>query len=89
LPNWASVKGARVNGATMAIGGKELRKGGVEVIRNKGGDDILFIIRDNKEVAGACCGKIVPPARTRENARLGTSRTGSALFSLSVPSFGF
>jgi len=61
----------------------------VEVIRNEGSNDILFTIRDNKEMMGANSVKVVLPSRTREDARLGTSGTGSMLFSISVHRFGF
>ena len=60
----------------------------MEVIRNEGGNDVLFTIRDNKEMVGANSVKVVLLSGTREDARLGTSGTGSMLFSISIHHFG-
>jgi len=48
-----SMKGARVDGTAMAIGGQKFREGSVKIIGDKGGDHIFFTIRNDKEVAGA------------------------------------
>ena len=87
LPNWMSMKWARVDCTATTIRGEELGEGGVKIIRDEGGDDILFTIRNDKKVAGACGCKIIPPAGTREDARLGTIGTWSLSLSISIYSF--
>jgi len=89
LPNWASVKGARMDGASATISGKEFGKGGMEVVRNERGDDVLFTIWDDEEVAGTHGVEVVLPPGTGKDTRLGTSGTRSAFFSISVHCFGF
>jgi len=89
LPNWASMKGARVNGTSATIGGKEFGEGSVEVIGDEGGNDILLTIWNDEKVTCACGIEVVLPPGTREDARLGTSGTGSVLFSISVHSLSF
>jgi len=78
-----------VDCAAMTIGGKEFRKGGVEVVRNKGGDDIFVAIRNDKKMTSANSVKIVLPSQTRVYAWLRASGTGSAFLSISVHRFGF
>ena len=60
----------------------------MEVVGNEWSNDVFFAIWDDKEVMGASGVEVVLPPRTREDARLGTGRTGSALFSISVHGFG-
>jgi len=88
LSDRMSMKGARVDGPTTSIGGKEFGKGGVEVVRNKGGDDVLVAIRNDKEVAGANGIEIVLPSRTRVYAWLRASGTGSVSFCVSIHCLG-
>jgi len=89
LPYWASVERARVDCTAMTIGGKKLREGGMEVVGNEGGNNVLFAVGDNKKVVGANGIEVVLPSGTRQDAGLGTSRTGSVLFSLYVHGLGF
>ena len=84
LSDRMSMKGARVDGTTASIGGKEFRKGGVEVIRNKGGNDVLVAIWNDKKVASANGIKIFFPSQTGMYAWLRTSGTGSASFCVSI-----
>jgi len=89
LPNRVSVKGARVNCTAMTISGKKFREGGMKVVGNKGGDDVLFAIRNDKEMASTSCVEVVLPSRTWVNSWLRTIRTGSASFCISVHSLSF
>ena len=84
LSDRMSVEGARVDGTTASISGKEFRKGGVEVVRNIGGDDILVAIRNDKKVASANGIEIVLPSQTRVYAWLRASGTGSVSFCISI-----
>ena len=79
-----SVEGTRMDGTTMSIGGKEFRKGGVEVVRNERGDDILVAIRNDKKVASASGVEVVFPSRTGMYAWLRTSGTWSVSFCVSI-----
>ena len=88
LPNWASVKGARVNGTATTVSGKEFREGGVKVIRDEGGDDIFVAIWNDKEVTCTNGIKVVLPSRAREYTWLRASRTWSTSFCISVHRFG-
>ena len=65
LSDGTGVKGARVDSATASIGGKEFRKGGVEVVGDKGGDDVLVAIRNDKKVTRTNSVEVVLPARAR------------------------
>ena len=89
LPNWVCMKGTRVDCAATTISSEEFRESGMEVIGDEGGDNVLFTIRNNKEMTGANGVEVVLPSGTGENARLGTSGTRSALFSISIHGFGF
>jgi len=89
LSNSASMQGARVDSTALSIGGKELRESCAEVIRNKGGNDVFFAIRDDKKVMHTSSIEVVLPSRTWVNSWLGTSGTRGAFFSVSVPRFGF
>ena len=89
MPNWASVKRTRVDCAAMTVSSKEFRKGGMEVVRNKRGNDILFTIGDNEEMMGPNSVEVIFPPGARENARLGTVGARSASFCISVHGFGF
>ena len=86
LPNWASMKGARMDCTSTTICSKEFWKGGVEVIRDEGGDNILFTIGNDKKVVGACLSKVILPSGTWEDAWLRTIRTRGLSFSISVSS---
>jgi len=59
------VKGVRVDSTTMSIHGEELGKGCIEVIGNKGGNDVLIAIRNDKEVTHTNGVKVILPARAR------------------------
>ena len=59
------VKGARVDGTTTSIRGEELGKGCIEVVGNKGGNDVLIAIRNDKEVTRTNSVKVILPARAR------------------------
>jgi len=84
-----SMKRVRVDDTATTVGGKEFREGGMEIIRDEGGDDILFSIGDNKEMASAGGIEVVLPSRTWEDAWLRTTRTGSMSFSVSIHSLRF
>ena len=89
LSDWASMKRTGVDCATAAISGKEFRKGGVKVIGDKGGNDVFFAIRDDKEVAGTHSIEVVLPSGTWVNFWLGTIGTWSLSFYVSVHGPGF
>ena len=84
LSHWASVKRARVDCATTAISSKEFRKGGMEIIRDEGGDDILFAIRDDKEMASSDGIKVVLPSGSWVDSWLRAVGTGSPSFYVSI-----
>jgi len=88
LSDRTSVKGARVDGTTTSISGKEFRKGGVNVVRNKGGDDILVTVRNDEKVARANGIEVVLPSRTWEHTWLRASGTGSVSFCVSIHCLG-
>jgi len=58
------MKRTGVDHATAAISSEELGKGGMEVIGDEGGDDVLFAIRDDEEMVGPDGVKVVLPSRT-------------------------
>ena len=89
LSYWVSMKRVGVNYATTAISGKEFGEGSLEIIGDKGGDDVFFAIRDDKEMAGTNSVEVVLPSRTQVNAWLRTIGTGSPSFYVSVHCFGF
>ena len=89
LPNWAHMKGARVDCAAATISSEEFRESGMEVIGDERGDNVLFAVWDNKKVAGACGRKVVSLARAREDTRLGTVGARSVSFCVSVYGLGF
>ena len=89
LSDWASVKRTRMDCAATTISGKEFGKSGVEIIRDEGGNDIFFAIRDDKEMAGTNGVKIVLPSWTWVNAWLGTVGTGSLFLYLNVHCLSF
>ena len=74
---------------TMAISSKEFGKGGVEIIRDEGGNDVLFAIRDDKEMAGPDGVKVVLPSRTWVYSWLGAARAWGLFFYISVHRFSF
>ena len=61
----------------------------MEIIGNKRGNDILFTIRDDKEVAGACAVEIVLPSRTWEDTWLRAGGTGGLSFGIGIYRVGF
>ena len=75
--------------ATMAISSEEFRKGGMEIVRDEGGDDVLFAIRDDKEMAGPDSVEVVLPSRTWVYSWLGTVRAWGSPFYVSVHHFSF
>jgi len=87
LPNGAGMKRTRVDCAAAAVSSEEFRKGGMEIIRDKGGDDILFAIRDDKEVTGPDGVEVVLPSRTWIHSGLGTVRAWGPSFYISVHCF--
>ena len=89
VSNRASMKRARVDGAATTISGKKFGEGSMEVVGNKGGDNVLFAIGDDKEVMGTNCIEVILPSGARMDARLGTIGTRSALFEISIHDLGF
>ena len=87
LSDRTGVKGARVDGATVSVGGEEFRKSGVEVVRNKGGDDVLVAIRNDKKVMRTNSVEVVLPARARKHTWLRACGTGSTSLCVSVHRF--
>ena len=75
--------------AAATVCGKELGESGMEIIRNKGGNDVLLAIGNDKEVAGACGCEVILPAGAGENTRLGTIGTRSLSLCVSICGFGF
>ena len=82
------MKGARVDGATASIGGKELGKGHVKVIGNEGGNDVLITIRNDKKVTCTNGVEIVLPSQARKYTWLGAGRTGSTSLCISIHCLG-
>ena len=89
LPNGVSIERMGMDSTATTISGKKFGEGGVEVIGNEGGDNVLFTVGDNKKVVGTHSVKVVLPSRTRENTRLGTVRTWSMPLNISFHGFGF
>ena len=48
-----SIKGARVDSTTTSVSGEKFVIGGMEIVGDEGGDDILFSIRNDKKMVGA------------------------------------
>jgi len=78
------MKRTRVDCATVAISSKEFGKGGVEIVGDEGGDDILFAIRDDKEMAGSDSVKVVLPSRPWVDSWLRAVGTRSPSFYVSI-----
>jgi len=78
-----------VDCATAAISSKKFRKGGVEIVGDEGGDDVLFAIRDDKEMAGSNGIKVVLPSRPWVDSWLRAVGTRSPSFYVSVHRFCF
>ena len=89
VPNWASIKGVRMDHTATTVRSKEFREGGMEIIGDEWGNDVLFSIGNDKEVAGTDGVEVVLPSGTRENTWLRTSGTWSSLLGISVHSLGF
>ena len=71
---------ARVNGAAQSSCCQEFRKGGIEVVRNEGGNDILFSVGDDEKVSSAGGVPVVAPSWTRKPTGLGSVRSWSGVF---------
>jgi len=82
------MKGARVDGTTMSVSGKELGKGGVEVVGNEGGDDVLVAVGNDKKVARTKGVEVVLPSRARKYTWLRAGGTGSMSLCISVHCLG-
>jgi len=89
LSDGMGVKGARVDGTTASISGKELGEGCMEVVGDEGGNDVLIAIRNNEEVTRTNGVEVVLPARTRKHTWLGTCGTRGMFLCVSVHRFGF
>jgi len=87
LSNGTGMKGARVDGTTTSICGEELGKGCMEVIGNKGGNDVLITIRNDKKVMRTNGVEVVLPARARKHTWLRACGTGSMSLCVSVHRF--
>jgi len=88
------MKRTGVDRATTAISSKELGKGGVEIVRNEGSYNVLFAIRDDKEMAGPDSIEVVFPSGPWVNSWLRAIGTWSSSFyvsahRLSLQRFGF
>jgi len=81
------MKRTGVDRATMAVSSKEFGKGGMEIIRDKGGDDVLFAIRDDKEMAGPNGVEVVLPSWTWVYSWLGTVQAWGSPFCVSIYRF--
>ena len=88
LSDGMGVKGARVNGATASVGGKEFRESSVEVIGDKGGDDVFVAIRNDKKVTRTDGIEVVLPSRARKYTWLRTCGTRSMSLYVSIHCFG-
>jgi len=88
LSNGTGMKGARMNGATVSIGSEKFRESHVEVIGNERGDNVLFTVRDNKEMMRTNGVKIVFPTRARVYAWLRAHGTWSTSLCVSIHRFG-
>jgi len=84
LSNWASMKRMRVDCATMAISSEKFRKGSMEIVRDEGGDDVLFAIRDDKEMAGPDSVEVVLPSGPWVDSWLRAVGTRSPSFYVSI-----
>jgi len=87
LSNGMGMQGTRVDGATTSISGKEFRKGCVEIVGDKGGNDVLVAVRDNKKVMHTNSVEVVLPARARKYTQLRACGTGSMSLYVSVHCF--
>jgi len=88
LSNWASVKGTGMDCTTMAVSSQEFRKGGVKIVRDEGGNDVLFTIGDDEEMAGLDSIKVVLLARTGVYSWLRAGGTGGTSLCVSIHGFG-
>ena len=87
LSNGTGVKGARVDSAATSISGEELGEGCVEVVKDKGGNDVLIAVGDDKKVTRTNGIKVVLPTRAREYTWLRACRARSMSLCVSVPCF--
>jgi len=89
LSNWTSMKRTGVDCTTTAVSSEEFGESSVEIIRNEGGDNVLFTIRDNKKMAGTNSIEIVLPSRTWVNSWLRAVRAWSLSLCISFHRFSF
>ena len=68
-----------MNGATQSLGCQQFGKGGIEVVRNEGGDDVLFSVGNNKEVPGTHGVPVVVPSWARKPTGLRSVRSWSGV----------
>jgi len=87
LSDGMGMKGVRVDGAATSIGGKEFGEGSVKVVGDKGGDDVLVAIWNDKKVMRTDGVEVVLPSRAREHAWLRTCGTGGTPLCISVHRF--
>jgi len=73
-----------MDGTAVAISGQKFWEGGVKVILDEGGNNIVIAIRDDKIVMGAHYIEVVLPPRTRVDTRLRTSWGRSLILLVSL-----
>jgi len=84
LSDWVSMKRTRMDRTAAAISSEEFRKGGVEIVGDEGGDDVLFAIRDDEEMASPDGVEVVLPSGPRVDSWLRAVGTWSLSFYVSV-----
>jgi len=89
LSDGTGMERTRVDCTAMSIRGEELREGCVSVVGNKGGDDILIAVRNDKEVTHTDGVEVVLPAGARKYTRLRACGTQSMPLCISVHCFSF
>jgi len=88
LSDGTGMKGMRVDGTTASISGEELGKGGMKVIGNEGGDNVLVTVRNDKKVMHTNGVEVVLPSWARKYTWLRASGTGSASLCISIHCLG-
>ena len=73
-----------MDSAAMSVGGMEFGEGVVEVILNKGGDNIFFACGDDKEMVGPIGVEVVLPSWTRMDTGLWAYRGWSLILLVSL-----
>ena len=89
LSDRTGMKGVQVDGTTTSISGKEFREGGMKIVGDEGGNDVLVTIRDDKKVMRTNGVEVVLPARAREHAWLRTCGARSASLCISIHRLSF